>query len=346
MRVRTGKALKIQAFLLALFVFFVGIKTVELKEGDAEELTNEVILGGMTVGIKMQMDGLLVVGFSEIPSNGNFYSPGKNAGLKAGDIITEINGNPIADSNQLAVFVEECANKSFSITYLRNEKENKTDVTPVYYNDAGEYKIGVWVKDSVAGIGTLTFINPDTKQFAALGHGVSDSDTGVLVNIDDGSISGCSVSSVIKGERGYPGEIKGVFSGEDIGNINMNVTSGIYGEIKSLPDDCKKVITAQKDEVQEGDAVICSNVLDGTFREFSAVIERVRKQDGNDTKGLIIKVTDKELLAKTGGIVQGMSGSPIVQNGKLVGAVTHVFVNDPTRGYGIFIENMLSETKN
>ncbi|MBR5219281.1 MAG: SpoIVB peptidase [Clostridia bacterium] len=310
----------------------------------AKPVPDKVIPGGNTMGVKLYTDGLLVVGFSEILSFGKYCSPGKNCGIFKGDIITAADGQKLKDSDALAEYIQSTKGQPITLNILRQGQELTKNVTPVYYNDAGLYKLGIWVRESAAGIGTVTFINPESGAFGALGHGVSDSDTGTMLRIKDGCVTDCSISSITRGERGYPGELQGAFSGEDRGSISKNLPSGIYGRIYSPPQ-AKAVPVAHHSEVRQGKVLIYSDAPTGTVTAYTAEIQRIIKSNIKNSKGLVIKITDPRLIDKTGGIVQGMSGSPIIQNGRIVGAVTHVFVNDPTRGYGIFIENMLAEAE-
>jgi len=310
----------------------------------ANAVPDKVIPGGNTVGIKLYTDGLLVVGFSEISSFGKYYSPGKNNGIYEGDIITAVDRKPLSSGDELAGYIQSTKGQPVSLEIMRSGQKLTKKITPVYYNDACLYKIGVWVKESAAGIGTVTFTDPKSGAFGALGHGVSDSDTGSLLRVKEGYVTDCTISSVVSGKRGYPGELQGAFSGDNTGNISKNLSSGIYGKLNVVPQS-KAVPVALSGEVREGEALIYSDALNGKITAYKAQIQRIIKSNIKNSKGLVIKITDPRLLQKTGGIVQGMSGSPILQNGKLVGAVTHVFVNDPTRGYGIFIENMLAEAE-
>lgn len=320
---------------------FLGIpyKSVTLKV--LEE--REVIPGGETIGIRLYSDGLIVVGVGKISENGK--SPGEKAGIKVGDVITRVNGNTVGAPEELSSLIAETEGE------LELEIKSGEDVKKIYVTpEASEYdrqkRIGLWVRDSTAGVGTLTYINPDSLSYGALGHSVSDADTGVRFEVRRGSIEECGVTEIVKSEKGSPGELRGVFYGgaEAIGTIEKNTPSGIFGSVKSA-DGGEKLQVALKNEVRAGEAVIRTSLGEGEVREYSINIRRVSPNTKNVSKGMIIEVTDGELIAKTGGIVQGMSGSPIIQNGKLVGAVTHVLVNEPTMGYAIFAENMLAEAE-
>ena len=278
----------------------------------------EVYPGGISIGVKINNKGALVVGYSDISTHdGLSESPGKIAGIELGDIIEEVNGENIETCSDLI-------------------KEDN------------EYKIGLWVRDSTAGIGTLTFYDKDSKTFGALGHPITDGDTNVSFNIKSGTLLRSSILSIKKGERGNPGEIKGLFinENESIGTIEKNTSSGIYGDgLTELinPNFNKAMTVAYRDEIKEGHAQIITTVEDDGAKAYDIEILKLLPQDEPGSKSMIIKIVDPVLLEKTGGIVQGMSGSPIIQNGKIIGAVTHVLINKPDVGYGIYIEWMLQD---
>lgn len=299
-----------------------------------------VVPGGEAIGIKLYTKGLLVVETASFEDEkGNVVSPAVTAGIRQSDIVVSVNNEPLTDNSQLA---EAAQQGDVSLKILRNSSEQTVNITPVKSKD-GNMKIGLWVRDSAAGIGTLTFQRPDNNKFAALGHGIIDCDVKSTYLIKYGSIQKAEVISVVKGEKGSPGELKGVFADDPgfSGRIEKNDSDGIYG-VMNTPNIGKTVEIGSKWDVREGPAqIICS--VDETKKAYDIEIEKVSPTF--NSKSMIIRVTDKELLEKTGGIVQGMSGSPILQNGKLIGAVTHVFLNDPEKGYGIFIENMLYETE-
>lgn len=300
-----------------------------------------VILGGELVGIKMYMDGVLVIGLSEIPGTGR--APGKEAGFKAGDRIVSVNGKELTDSEMLEKAVETSGGATIALERDRDGERETVTVSPVYYNEGESYKIGIWIRDSTAGVGTLTFIKPETGKYGALGHAIADYDTGETVSVSDGAVTACRASLIEKGERGAPGAVQGRF-GEEIGSLAKNTEVGVYGTFRGEAQG-KTVPTALAGEVQEGPVTLYTDIAGGEVRGYAAEIERVYSRGRAETKSMCIRITDPALLALTGGIIQGMSGSPLEQNGKLIGAVTHVFVNDPTRGYGIFIENMLTEAE-
>lgn len=302
-----------------------------------------VIPSGEAIGVKLYTDGVLVIGVGTVAdSNGYASEPAKKAGILVGDRITAVNDTAVSDNSSLKRLINDNA-PDVAVTVMRNETTLKLPVRAVYSKEANSYLIGLWVRDSAAGIGTLTFYNPQNSTFAALGHGICDYDTDALLNVREGSINYCRIKGVKKSENGSPGEILGEFSETKKGNITINSAVGIYGNTKTFPD-MPLVPVASRFEVQSASAqMLCD--IDGTGpKAYEIEITRVSKTAKLSGKSFVFKVCDPALLEKTGGIVQGMSGSPILQNGKLAGAVTHVFVNDSTRGYGIFAENMLDMT--
>lgn len=318
------------------------------KSQQINDLNNKKVVAlGNSIGVKIYCDGCMVVEISHFEDeNKNKISPAKKSGIMKGDIIKKYNGEKVTDTNSLKNLVKKYGDKEAEIIFDRNGRQKKCVIKPEKALDGGVLKLGMWVKDSAAGIGTMTFFNSETKSFGALGHGIS-SDTGKLMSVLKGSVVKASILDVKKGKSGDPGELCGIFLGgnSNIGKINKNIKYGIYGKIENtniIPKG-KEVYIGTKETVKVGKATILSCVSGEEVLEFEIQIQKVMLYNENSTKGMVIKVTDPKLLELTGGIVQGMSGSPIIQNGKLIGAVTHVFVNDPTRGYGIFIENMLAE---
>ena len=307
----------------------------------------EVYPGGISIGVKINNKGALVVGYSDISTyDGLSESSGKIAGIELGDIIEEVNGENIETCSDLISKVKSCRNDELTVKILRGNSEI-TKKVPLIKED-NEYKIGLWVRDSTAGIGTLTFYDKDSKTFGALGHPITDGDTNVSFNIKSGTLLRSSILSIKKGERGNPGEIKGLFinENESIGTIEKNTSSGIYGDgLTELinPNFNKAMTVAYRDEIKEGHAQIITTVEDDGAKAYDIEILKLLPQDEPGSKSMIIKIVDPVLLEKTGGIVQGMSGSPIIQNGKIIGAVTHVLINKPDVGYGIYIEWMLQD---
>lgn len=307
----------------------------------------EVYPGGISIGVKINNKGALVVGYSDISTHdGLSESPGKMAGIELGDIIEEVNGENIETCSDLISKVKTCRNDEMTVKILRGNSELTKKISLI--KEDNEYKIGLWVRDSTAGIGTLTFYDKDSKTFGALGHPITDGDTNVSFNIKSGTLLKSSVLSIKKGERGNPGEIKGLFinENESIGSIEKNTNSGIYGNGSSElinPNFGDAMTVAYRDEIKEGHAQIITTVEDGGAKAYDIEILKLLPQDEPGSKSMIIKIVDPVLLEKTGGIVQGMSGSPIIQNGKIIGAVTHVLINKPDVGYGIYIEWMLQD---
>ena len=303
-----------------------------------------VIPIGKAVGIKLFSDGVLVVGLSPVETEEGSCYPGRDCGLKEGDVITHINGEEVDTIEQVQAVVAQQRDTPLTIQAVRGQQQLQLTVEAAE-NSQGNYQLGVWLRDSMAGIGTMTFYDPDSGMFAALGHGINDVDTAMLMPLESGSIMPASVSDVKKGESGSPGELHGQFDlKKDLGTLYANTELGIFGQmpLENLETQQQPVPVASREQVEVGHATILSNVRGDQVEEFDIEITKVYSTQEN-TRNLMIQVTDPELLALTGGIVQGMSGSPILQNGRLVGAVTHVLVNDSTRGYGILAENMFRQ---
>lgn len=300
-----------------------------------------VYVGGMPFGVKFFTDGVTVVGFSDVECDGRTVNPAREAGVRQRDIITHVDGRKLADATALSEAVEASGGRPLSLSLLRGGKTVSVTVTPARTD--GTYKTGVLVRDSGAGIGTVSFILPENNYFAGLGHGICDTDTGALVPICRGTVVDVNISGITKGQSGAPGEIRGFFTPRRTGTLLGNTECGVYGILSELPHDCphETVPIALKDDLKEGEAYILCTLDEGGIGRYSVTISNVNR-NAEGGKCFTVTVTDPVLLEKTGGIVQGMSGSPILQDGKLVGAVTHVLVSDPTTGYGIFIENMLN----
>lgn len=309
----------------------------------------EVIPCGVPVGIIMETEGILVLGTGTIAgADGLNYEPALNL-LKTGDYIHEVNGTKIEEKEELIAAIQRNPEEIVDLTVIRDGKEVKVQVKPVK-STAGDYKIGAWIRDDSQGIGTLTFVTSN-GQFGALGHGITDVDTGGLIQISGGTIYDAEIISIIRGKVGEPGELSGyILKNEEhkLGEVAKNTGQGIFGRLNALGQTSDGILGNQgeiveiglRQEVKKGSAVILSDVS-GKIEEYEIEIEEIDIGGSNLNKGMVICVTDERLIELTGGIVQGMSGSPILQNGKLIGAVTHVFVKDSTKGYGIFIENML-----
>ncbi len=322
---------------------------IPLKAVEVQKIKDlEIYPGGNPVGVRVNSEGVIIVGYSEIEiNNKKEESPGKAAGLEIGDVILRVNGENMENSMDLLKTIKECDNESIKVDILRNG-ENLTKTIHLKKENNKDYKIGLWIRDSTAGVGTMTFFDPSTKKFGALGHPITDADTNEPFLVKKGDLLESSIISVRKGEKGSPGELKGIFLNEETptGNIEKNTQSGIFGEIKNaqaLNNKIKPLKVGFRDEISVGKAKIITTVDESGPQEFDIEIEKTLNQSIPGSKSMVIKITDPRLLQKTGGIVQGMSGSPIIQNDKIVGAVTHVLINKPDTGYGIYIEWMLQE---
>lgn len=306
--------------------------------------TKTLIPVGRTVGLKIYADGIMIVDISKVTTQSGEEQPASDAGLIKGDIIKKVNGKEVLSAKVFASMIAESGGQAVELIVQRSGGDLTVTVTPVKSSADGAYKTGMLVRDSIAGIGTITFYDPETGVYGALGHGINDTETGQLVPISGGEIVGGKVTGILPGEKGTPGMLKGEFSPQaPLGTIYANTSKGVFGV---LGGDCasslsKELEVATAGQIHVGQATILSNVQSDQVVEFTIEIESVFPDA--DQRNMLIKVTDQRLLELTGGIVQGMSGSPIIQDGRLVGAVTHVLINDPTSGYGIFAENMLFE---
>lgn len=297
-----------------------------------------VYLGGLPLGFTIDCMGVVVVAVSNESATE----------IKEGDIITKIEDEVVVSAESILKIInnQELVGKDLKISFVRNGEEKVSYVKPQYDVSAGFYKLGIWVRDNAAGVGTLTYIRKDNLRFAALGHPVCDIDTGTILPTKDGGIYKCNIVACKKGEKGNPGELKGMFlrSGRVYGKLDTNNKFGVYGKFSDSAIDfseMQEIEVAKPSEVKSGKAVIRCAVEGRVPKDYEIEIVKTYFQNQKDNKSMFIRVTDKELIEKTGGIVQGMSGSPIIQNGKLVGAVTHVFVSDPTKGYGVFADYMI-----
>ena len=321
---------------LKLFGLFP-VKDVAVKVVDA----TSVVPCGTPFGIKMFTDGVLVVGMSAVDTPTGSYNPAKSSGIKVGDVIVSINGETVSSTEQVAQRVEESGGKSLTFKIRRDNILFDVQFVPAKSVNENRWKAGLWVRDSSAGIGTLTFYSPSSQVFAGLGHPVCDVDTGETLPLSSGEIVPAKIYSVNRGVSGTPGELRGGFEKGTLGNLTVNGETGIYGTLSNLPTLNDPVPVAMKQQVKSGSAQVLTTIDGTTPKLYDIRIDQVRYNDSSPTRNMVIVITDQELLDKTGGIVQGMSGSPILQDGKLIGAVTHVFVNDPTKGFAIFAENML-----
>lgn len=329
-----------------LSLFGINLKTIK---ANIIQKTKVVPLGNLA-GLKLNTKGVLVVGVSEIKGEDNkVYKPYEEAGIGQGDSIIEINGESVNTTNELIACVSKCKGNSIKVKYIDDGETYSTTIKPVR-TSSNVYKIGLWVRDAAAGVGTLTFYDPSTNSCAALGHGIQDVDTGELVDISSGEFVSTDIIDIEKGEKDSPGKIEGTIEGsKKIGEIYSNTNFGIYGKITNeseLKMANKEVFEiASRNEIRTGRASIICNLENGIRKAYEVQIERIYVNNNENNKSMIIKVTDEELLSKTGGIIQGMSGSPILQNGKIVGALTHVLVSDPTKGYGVFADLMIKQIR-
>lgn len=303
----------------------------------------KVVPMGMTVGIRIDITGLLVLGTGAVTTkDGESVHPSEGR-VKAGDIITKIDDRELTDHTQIQEHLAaHTPGESVTLSILRGGEMTSVDLTPVLDEDSS-VKIGLWVRDSAKGIGTITYVNPADSSLGALGHGVIDVDTKQLIPIKQGHLYRADVVAVKRGKKGSPGELVGdVDLNAPIGRITQNTNVGLFGTVdKESPITGTPMKIALRTDVREGPATILSNVNGSEIRQYDIFIERVNRFAEDDSKGMVIRITDQGLISRTNGIVQGMSGCPIIQNGRVIGAVTHVFVQNPLRGYGIFIENMM-----
>ncbi|AIS52390.1 SpoIVB peptidase [Thermoanaerobacter kivui] len=311
----------------------------------------KVIPGGQAIGVKLNTKGALVVGYSEIiGEDGKVYNPYREGKIQIGDIILEVNGVEIKQAEDITKIANEQKRKALNLKINRKNNIFYTTIHPVKSKEDKQYRIGLWVRDHTAGIGTLTFYYPRSKMYGALGHAITDVDTGHVLSVENGEIMNSRITSIDQGRRSKPGELKGIFLEEvdTIGNILKNTEFGIYGNMyKDYKNELyDEIPIAYQSQIREGPAKILATVDNNGIQQFDVQIVKKAYQETPSQKSMIIKIVDKDLLKKTGGIIQGMSGSPIIQDGKLVGAVTHVFVNDPTKGYAVYAEWMINEMNN
>ncbi len=298
-----------------------------------------VALSGESFGIKIFTKGVMIVGMSDVKSDEGSINPAKKAGLKIGDIILKINSKEVNSNAELSDAINASGGKSVTLQVKRDDETFSVEFTPVLSSETDTYKAGLWVRDSTAGLGTMTFHSTVNGAFAGLGHGIVDVDTGILLPINSGQIVKTEILSVTKSKKGSAGEICGAFTGETIGDLVENCECGLYGFYKNYEQQDNLILIANKQDVKTGSAKIYTTLENGEPKYYDCVIERV-DYTNTEQKNLLVRITDEDLIEKTGGIVQGMSGSPIIQNGQLVGALTNVFVNDPEKGYAVFAEEM------
>ena len=324
----------------------IPVKSVSLEIWQEQDL----LVGGHTIGIDLYTDGILVLGTGKVETaDGEKSSPSRGI-LRAGDRIDKVNGQPVSRVEQVDAIISKAGQKPVRLTIRRGDETLEVSITPILDKDDVP-RIGIWIRDRAQGLGTLTFVNPEDQIFGAVGHGIADVDTGAVLPIHTGVITQAKIRHIVKGEEGLPGEVEGSLTGLVWGQVKLNSEYGVYGKFSgdmNLTGGNAALSGAYpivlKDQVRNGDAQIISDILGGSAMLYDVKIEKASGLPTFNT-GMVVTITDERLLQQTGGIIQGMSGCPIIQNGKLIGAVTHVFVKDPTKGYGIYIEDMLEEAE-
>lgn len=315
-----------------------------VKEVNVSTVKNtKVVPLGNIIGIKLYSNGVLVIGMTEVEGK----KPYENTGIKEGDLITTVDNVTVTTTEELIKCVNNSQGKLVKIKYIREGTEYVTDIEPVKTKE-DKYKIGLWVRDGACGIGTATYYDPGTGKIATLGHGIVDRDTDKLITIESGKLLTSTITKIKKGEKGNPGEIKGIINdNQTIGSINLNTDFGIYGNLKEINtlgiDKNNSLEIALKNEIKTGEATILLALEDEIRKEYKIEIKKIYKNNTEDNKSMLIEITDEKLIEKTGGIIQGMSGAPIIQNGKFIGAITHVLVNNPLQGYAVFGEIMIKQ---
>lgn len=315
-----------------------------VKEVNVSTVKNtKVVPLGNIIGIKLYSNGVLVIGMTEVEGK----KPYENTGIKEGDLITTVDNVTVTTTEELIKCVNNSQGKLVKIKYIREGTEYVTDIEPVKTKE-DKYKIGLWVRDGACGIGTATYYDPGTGKIATLGHGIVDRDTDKLITIESGKLLTSTITKIQKGEKGNPGEIKGIINdNQTIGSINLNTDFGIYGNLKEINtlgiDKNNSLDIALKNEIKTGEATILLALEDEIRKEYKIEIKKIYKNNTEDNKSMLIEITDEKLIEKTGGIIQGMSGAPIIQNGKFIGAITHVLVNNPLQGYAVFGEIMIKQ---
>ena len=322
----------ITIILAVIFSFSICIIPTSAK-------TAEVIIGGETFGLKLYCKGVMVIRLEKFRSRGNTVCPAKDSGIKVNDVITEADSTKIKSNEQLSEIIKNSKGKAVTLTVLRNDIEILKKIK-AEKNENGDYYSGMWIRDSCAGLGTISYYNPDNMTYGALGHGICDIESGGLMQSDSGEILKAKITSVTKSTNHGIGTLNGYFTDEKIGTISKNSPLGIYGKLTSIPKK-PKIHVASANEIRAGKAYIYSTIKGQTSKKYSVKIVDICNTDTNSNRNLIVKITDKKLIKGANGIVQGMSGSPIVQNNKLVGALTHVFLDDSSMGYAVLGENMV-----
>ena len=325
----------------------IPVKTVAITVGG----TDEVYIGGQSIGVTMYTKGALIVGTTDIVQmDGTIRNPAEESGLKPGDVILQVGDTEVEDADHLSELIESMEGGQISLGILRNGEFLQITVTAVQDESDGKYRLGLWVRDSTAGVGTLTFYVPNSMVFASLGHAITDVDTRENLLVKNGEIVRSIILDVRQGTKGTPGELQGALENmqEPLGALLVNTDYGIYGKLYEDVNNTlypEPISVGGQEDVHIGAATLLTTIDDTGVKEYSCEIIRITPQSGPAPKGMVIKITDPELLERTGGIVQGMSGSPLIQDGKIIGAITHVFVNDPTQGYGLYIDWMMDQVE-
>lgn len=328
-RKRSMKRKKIKNVLSAVAGLMICVSLLPMA------FAHELIVGGSAVGIQVNTRGVMVAGLTEVETDDGVRKPAEAAGIQPGDIITMVNGQPLKKASQLIGIASSLNGRPAQLTVQRRGTTMMLNIQPMK-SSSGQWMMGMWLRDSISGVGTVTFCDPESGIYGALGHSITDTESGAKVEIDSGNISGAEIVSVVKGAPGTPGELNGCADvGNILGSIDSNTEHGIYGKASAPLGE----LTLETGLITTGPASILCTVGGGKARDYSVEINRIYKDEAGEH--VMLTVTDGDLLASTGGIVQGMSGSPIIQDGRLVGAVTHVFVNDPAKGYGVSIQDML-----
>ncbi|MBQ8254297.1 MAG: SpoIVB peptidase [Clostridia bacterium] len=338
---RCVRLLSVALTVCSLLLSFCLLSVSAAENTDQAE--RRLCVGGFAFGVRFGTTGVLVLDTPSVISDGRKLTPALDAGIKVKDIIIKVNGTEVNTAESVSSLIESSTDGA-NITVRRGDSEITVKVIPVKEDVTGVYRAGLKLKDSMAGIGTVTYVDPQTGEFGGLGHGICEPETGVLMPLRSGSTLKVEIGGVIKGKSGKPGEIKGYFLSERTGNVKSNTVCGVFGFFSDLPDLGEAIPVGKRDEIKEGKATVYSTLGDDGVKEYEVEISKIDRTS-NDNKSFVITVIDPVLKERSGGIVQGMSGSPIVQDGKLVGAVTHVLISDPARGYGVFIENMLNAAK-
>ncbi len=316
-------------------------KDESAEKNQVSQILPEVYIGGYPIGLKLYADGVVIVGTEAVDTENGPVNTAERAGLRLGDIIKKINGVAVKSNSEVSDIIEKSGGDVLSFEAERNGKSFETEFEAEFSQSEQKYKAGIWIRDSSAGIGTVTFCTMEGG-FASLGHAVCDIDTKLTIPISQGECTQARITGFVKGQNGSAGELCGYLDKESTGVIFSNDSLGVYGCFDSLPENQSKIEIAPASEVKVGEAEMITTIENGVTEKYSVIIEKI-DENSSDNKNLVIRITDRSLIQKTGGIIQGMSGSPIIQNGKLIGAVTHVFLNDATGGYGIFAETMLGK---